>query len=77
MYKHDYEWDLQNPDALFSNKDHFDNVRKAVCFSVINRGGLWYNLLIEQEQNELLNWYLAWLDAWQTKKVPITPAWIR
>jgi len=77
MYKHDYEWDLDNPEALFNDKEHFDNVRKSVCFTVINRGGLWYDMLTSREKEELLLWYLAWLDAWQTKKVPVTPAWIR
>lgn len=77
MYTHDYEWDLQHPEALFSDKNHFDNVRKAVCFSIINRGGLWYDLLTPEERNELLIWYMAWLDAWETQIVPTTPTWLK
>lgn len=73
----DYDYDLQNPDVLFSDKQHFDNIREAVCFRIINRGGLWYDMLTSGEKEELLLWYLAWLDAWQTRIVPVTPAWIR
>ena len=77
MYRHDYEWDLEHPEVLFESKSHFDNVRKAVCFNIINRGGLWYDFLTLEERTELLHWYIAWLDAWETKIVPITPIWLK
>jgi hypothetical protein len=76
MYKHDYEWNLAHPEDIFSDKEHFSNIRNAVCFTIINRGGLWYDLLTPEERTDLLNWYLAWLDAWETKVVPITPTWL-
>jgi hypothetical protein len=73
----DYDHDLENPEVLFSDKSHFDNVREAVCFRVINRGGLWYDLLTTQEKDELLQWYMTWLNAWETKVVPQTPIWLK
>jgi len=77
MMKHPYEWDLQNPEVLFSDKEHFDNVRETVCFKIINRGGLWYDLLTPEERNDLLNWYMSWLDAWETKIIPNAPVWLK
>lgn len=73
----DYDYDLAHPDVLFSDKQHFNNVREAVCFKVVNRGGLWYDTLTSQEKYDLLQWYIAWLDAWETKVVPETPTWIK
>lgn len=41
-----------------------DRARK--CFSVINRGELWYARLTEEQKAELETWYQKWLDAPQT-----------
>lgn len=51
--------------------------REAECFRIINRGGLWYDLLTSQEKDELLHWYLAWLDAGETRLVPDMPKWLK
>ena len=51
--------------------------RETECFTIINRGGLWYDLLTGAEKSELLDWYQAWLDAPQTGVFPITPAWLK
>ncbi len=75
-YKGDYVFDLEHPDVLFSDKQHFDNVRKAVCFSVINRGQLWYDTLSDDQKVQLRSWYIEWLNAWEHKAVPCTPAWL-
>lgn len=50
--------------------------REAICFPVINRGGLWYELLSEKERIELLAWYQAWLDAPDTLIEPTMPEWL-
>ena len=36
--------------------------RQEECFSVINRGELWYSRLTEEQKTELGVWYQAWLD---------------
>lgn len=50
--------------------------RERECFSVINRGQLWYARLTEKQSMELNEWYQAWLDATSTGAVPDRPAWL-
>ena len=50
--------------------------RERVCFTVINRGKLWYDLLTIEQLDELRSWYHAWLDAPVTLEVPVTPNWV-
>lgn len=50
--------------------------REVECFSVINRGQLWYDTLSEQQLTELDAWYQAWLNGTQTLTVPEKPAWL-
>lgn len=51
--------------------------RNNICFPIINRGVLWYNMISEQQRNELNNWYQQWLDAPETLIIPETPNWIK
>ena len=51
--------------------------REEECFSVINRGGLWYDLLTGVEKAELLDWYTAWLDVTLTGIIPEKPVWLK
>lgn len=51
--------------------------REEECFSIINRGALWYNTLTEEQLTELQTWYKAWLDVTETKIVPKKPIWIK
>lgn len=51
--------------------------REQTCFPIINRGGLWYDLLSENERAELLDWYMAWLDATETLIEPEMPEWLK
>ena len=51
-------------------------LRESECFSVINRGTLWYNNLTEQQYEELSKWYKEWLDVTQTKTIPKPLSWI-
>lgn len=50
--------------------------RERDCFSVINRGALWYERLTEEKKVELGQWYDAWLDITETKIVPEKPIWL-
>jgi hypothetical protein len=46
------------------------------CFSIVNRGSLWYNTLTEDQINELNEWYKKWLDVTQTKEIPEKLTWL-
>lgn len=50
--------------------------REKECFSVINRGWMWYSCLTLSQWRELRTWYLAWLNATSTMSVPERPTWI-
>lgn len=59
--------------------------RETECFTIINRGVLWYNTLTEEQRLELDKWYKEWLDV--TDKyvegidietiIPKTPEWLK
>ena len=51
--------------------------RDAECFSVINRGWLWYDTLTEKQTKELRKWYKDWLDVTNTRKKPDKPSWLK
>lgn len=51
--------------------------RDAECFSVINRGWLWYDTLTEKQTKELRKWYKDWLDVTDTRKKPAKPGWLK
>lgn len=51
--------------------------REVECFSIINRGALWYNTLTEEQLVELQDWYKAWLDVTETRVMPEKPSWIK
>lgn len=51
--------------------------REHECFSIINRGKLWYDNLTEEQLLELQIWYDKWLNVTQTKLIPEKPSWIK
>ena len=51
--------------------------REIECFPFINRGFLWYDTLTEEQKKELKKWYQEWLDAPQTRSIPVMPAWVK
>ena len=51
--------------------------RDKQCFSIINRGQLWYDTLTEVQKEELRAWYKAWLDVTVTFIEPVPPVWLR
>lgn len=50
--------------------------RERECYSVINRGQLWYEGISLARLAELRQWYKAWLDAPATLIIPDRPAWL-
>lgn len=56
--------------------DEYRTRREKECFSVINRGQLWYETLSLAQLLELRKWYQAWLDGTNTMTVPERPAWL-
>lgn len=52
-------------------------LREEKCFSIINRGALWYESLTDAQIDELREWYVAWLDVTKTFKIPKKPAWLQ
>lgn len=50
--------------------------RETECFSVINRGQLWYEGISIPQLLELRQWYKDWLAVTETKVVPERPAWL-
>ena len=50
--------------------------REKICFTIINRGELWYSKLTDEQKVELNTWYDAWLDVTETRVVPETPDWL-
>lgn len=56
--------------------------RESECFSVINRGKLWYDKLTDEQLKDLDEWYQAWLNVTERKRgakssdVPTKPKWL-
>lgn len=50
--------------------------RAAECFSVVDRGYLWYNDLTEVQKEELKVWREKWLAVTETGVIPEKPLWI-
>ena len=59
-----------------AQKDEFRLRREKECFSVINRGQLWYEGISLTRLLELRQWYQAWLNVTETMVVPEKPTWI-
>jgi len=51
--------------------------RADECFSLINRGSLWYDRLTPEQTAELDEWYQSWLDAPATGIIPEPLEWIK
>lgn len=64
----EYEKEKQKEDLRYR--------RKSECFTIINRGQLWYERLTETQKHQLDEWYSAWLDVTETLTVPEKPSWI-
>lgn len=51
--------------------------RELECFTIVNRGIVWYDNLTTQQKAELSTWYKAWLDVTDTKIIPTRPNWLK
>ena len=57
-------------------KEEYRRRRETECFSVINRGQLWYEGVSLSQLLELRSWYKAWLNVTDTMVVPERPSWL-
>ena len=81
---------IYKDNQLIFNQERFDarqlenkqwslrNKREQICFSVVNRGDIWYEKYVntEERKKEFEDWYQAWLDVTDTMVEPETPEWI-
>lgn len=51
--------------------------REYECFSIVNRGEIWYKRLTEEQKLELDQWYQKWLDVTITLEEPTKPEWLK
>lgn len=61
---------------LAVKQDEIRTRREKECYSVINRGQLWYEGISLARLAELRQWYKAWRDAPATLIIPDKPAWL-
>jgi len=59
-----------------AEKENLRTRREVECFSVINRGQLWYGGVSLTQLLELRKWYKAWLNVTDTLVVPDKPTWL-
>lgn len=71
-----FEENKQKALAKTAATEEYRRLREAECFSVVNRGQLWYDQLTASQRSELQKWYRAWLDGTSTLTVPDKPAWL-
>lgn len=71
-------FDSEQNDAIEmeTKKADLRDRREKECFSVINRGQLWYEGVSLTQLLELRQWYQAWLKVTETLTVPEKPAWL-
>lgn len=62
--------------SLEATKEKLRKLRTEKCYSVVNRGRLWYNRLTVEQYAELEIWYQKWLDVTDTLIIPEEPIWL-
>lgn len=63
--------------TLSSREQEYVRTRRIKeCFSIINRGNAWYDMLDSEEKEELGKWYQEWLDAPTTGIIPDLPSFL-
>jgi hypothetical protein len=55
----------------------FRNRRNQECFTIVNRGKLWYDNLTQEQLEELNKWYTEWLNVTDTLEEPVKPSWLK
>lgn len=74
--KLEYKKDAYEAHATEELKAEYRQRREAECFSVVNRGQLWYEGISIAQLLELRQWYKAWLNVTETMVVPEKPSWL-
>lgn len=81
VFKHETETEeykaIEEVKLKEKQKEDLRYKREFECFRIINRGGLWYDILTEEQREELKTWYTAWLDVTETLVVPAKPEWLK
>ena len=57
-------------------KEFLRREREKVCFPIVNRGKVWYDMLSAEQIGELKIWYDKWLNVTETLQIPATPSWL-
>ena len=71
-----FDKEKDDADQLEAQQSNLRLRRETECFSVINRGWIWYSCLTLTQWRELRTWYLAWLNVTKTLTIPVRPSWI-
>ena len=71
-----YDSDAYEAYVTEETKEEYRRRREKECFSVINRGQLWYEGITIQQMVELRQWYNAWLKVTETMVIPEKPEWL-
>ena len=74
--KLEYKKDAYEAHVTEELKSEYRQRREKECFSVVNRGQLWYEGISIAQLLELRQWYKAWLNVTETMVVPEKPAWL-
>lgn len=77
VYKEATDEQIKEFETTIKGIDLLRQKRAEECFSIINRGQLWYNTLTTEQVQELNTWYQAWLDVTETKIIPTKPSWLK
>ena len=66
------------PEMTLEEKiEYLREKREYECFSIINRGKLWYDTLTPEQLEELQEYYQKWLDVTITLEEPTKPEWLK
>lgn len=71
-----YDQQKYEEEQTEEKKTEYRRRRETECFSVINRGQLWYEGLTISRLIELRAWYKAWLEVTETMVIPAKPTWL-
>ena len=79
--KINHRWKYANGEIIdepIMEKANLQDMRQRECFRIIdNRSQLWFRSLTEKQNQELNDWYQAWLDVTETKIIPKKPEWLK
>jgi hypothetical protein len=63
-------------DNIIKKKNNLRLRRQMICFTIINRGKLWYDTLTDAQKKELKIWYKEWLNVTDTMEEPDFPKFL-